>query len=92
VNTSKPNPEEATPDENLEDLTYEQAIERVESITDRIESGEVGIEEAVREYEKAMGLIRRCRSILDKAEQRISELSVADDEGPVEGGDDDGSA
>jgi len=78
-------------DEKLEDLTYEQAIERVESITDRIESGEVGIEEAVREYEKAMGLIRRCRSILDKAEQRITELSAADDDGPVES-DDDGSA
>ncbi len=64
-----------------EDLTYEQAIERVESITDRIESGEIGIEESVKEYERAIALLRRCRGILDTAEQRITELTSADTEG-----------
>lgn len=78
MNTRKTTNDTPT-DENLEGLTYEQAIERVESITDRIESGEVGIEDAVREYEKAMALLKRCRSILDDAEQRITDLSTSDE-------------
>ncbi|MEQ9616474.1 MAG: exodeoxyribonuclease VII small subunit [Phycisphaerales bacterium] len=63
------------PAEKLDGLTYEQALQRVEAIADRIESGEIGIEDAVSEYEQAMKLIRHCRGILDTAEQKITELT-----------------
>ncbi|MEM7680547.1 MAG: exodeoxyribonuclease VII small subunit [Planctomycetota bacterium] len=54
--------------------SFEQALERLETIIDRIESGEVGLEDAIAEYEAGVALVQRCRSILDRAEQRISEL------------------
>lgn len=60
------------------EVRFEEAIERLEAIIDRIERGEVGLEESLTEYERGVGLIRRCREILDKAEQRIAELSVED--------------
>lgn len=56
-------------------LTYEQAIAEAEGIVDRIESGEAGIEESLAAYERGLALLARCREILEKAEQRVTELS-----------------
>lgn len=58
-------------------LTFEQAVERLESLIERIESGEAGLEASIAAYEEGAGLIRRCRAILDRAEQRISEIDAA---------------
>jgi exodeoxyribonuclease VII small subunit len=55
---------------------FEESLAAVEAIIGRIESGEAGLEESIREYERGMGLIKRCRAILDRAEQRIEELSA----------------
>jgi len=54
---------------------FEDAIEQLESIIDRIESGEAGLETAIAEYEKGMTLIKQCRQILDGAEKRIVKLT-----------------
>ncbi len=58
-------------------LTYEQALAEVESIIDRIESGEIGLEQSIEAYERGSELIKRCRSMLQSAEQRVEELSEA---------------
>ena len=55
--------------------TFEQAIEQLEDIVEQIESGEVGLEQAIERYEQGQKLIHRCRGILDKAERRIAELT-----------------
>ena len=55
--------------------TFEQAIEQLEDIVEQIESGEVGLEQAIERYEAGQKLIQRCRGILDKAERRIAELT-----------------
>lgn len=73
---SKKNPAKT---ELPDDLTYEQAIEKLESIIDQIESGDVGLEASLAQTEQGMKLIARCRAILDRAEQKIVELSVDDD-------------
>ncbi len=57
-------------------LSYEEAIAELETITDAIESGEIGLEKSVTEYERGVGLIKRCRELLEHAEQRIEELSA----------------
>jgi exodeoxyribonuclease VII small subunit len=62
-------------DDDLSSMTFEQAIESLESINDRIESGEIGLEESLVEYERGMKLIAHCRRVLDQAEQRVEELS-----------------
>lgn len=56
--------------------SFEQAIEELESIIDRIESGEVGLEQALTSYERGMKLVGRCRTILDTAEKRIAKLTA----------------
>jgi exodeoxyribonuclease VII small subunit len=58
------------------ELSFEAALEQVEGIIDRIERGEVGLEESLSEYERGVELIKRCRAILRRAEQRVEELTA----------------
>jgi exodeoxyribonuclease VII small subunit len=76
--SKKPDPtqESSLTSEEEAALSFEEALERVESIIERIESGEAGLERSIDEYERGMRLIRRCRSILDAAEQKVEEISA----------------
>lgn len=56
-------------------MDFESAVEQIEKIIERIESGEIGLEESIAQYERGVGLIRRCRQVLDRAEQRVEELT-----------------
>jgi exodeoxyribonuclease VII small subunit len=55
--------------------SFEHSLEEVESIIEAIESGEVGLEKSLAEYERGVKLLKRCREILTSAEQRIESLS-----------------
>lgn len=70
-NAPKP---EAEP--SVDELNYEQAVERLEELVERIESGEIGLEASIRAYERGVALLGRCRSVLDDVEQRIEQLSL----------------
>jgi exodeoxyribonuclease VII small subunit len=61
-------------------MTYEQAIEELESIIGRIEQGKIGLAESLTEYQRGAALLKRCRGILEAAEQQIEKLTV-DQEG-----------
>jgi exodeoxyribonuclease VII small subunit len=62
-------------------MGYEQAVESLESIIERIESGEIGLEASLAEYRRGVALVRHCRSILDSAEQQVRLLSLEEVEG-----------
>ena len=68
------------PGEDIAELTFEQALERLEAINDRIESGEIGLEASLTEYELGMRLIAHCQSILARADQRVAELTPESDD------------
>jgi len=57
-----------------ESLSYEQAVAELESIIDRMESGETPLEESLADYERGVGLLKRCRAIIAQAEQKIEYL------------------
>lgn len=60
----------------IDKLTFEQAIERLEAIIARVESGQAPLDESLAAAEEGAKLIRRCRTILGAAEQRVRELSL----------------
>lgn len=66
----------APTDRDPAEMSYEEALEAVEDIFERIESGEAGFEASISLYERGQVLLARCRSILDKAEQRLAELDA----------------
>lgn len=56
-------------------LSFENAIDQVEAIIEKIESGEIGLEESLAEYERGIGLIGVCRDRLQRAQQRVVDLT-----------------
>jgi exodeoxyribonuclease VII small subunit len=59
-----------------EKMTFEQAIEELESIIERIEQGRIGLAESLAQYQRGAALLKRCRGILEVAEQQIEKLTV----------------
>lgn len=59
---------------SLKKLKFEAAMQRLDEIVTAMESGEIGIEESIAQYEEAMQLAGHCRSILATVEQRIKQI------------------
>ena len=57
-----------------EDLSLEAALERLEAIVDRLEQGELELEDALSAFEQGVALTRRCAGQLEDAERRIEVL------------------
>jgi exodeoxyribonuclease VII small subunit len=55
-------------------LSFEAAIRALSEIVEKIETGQVPLEESLIQYEKGMSLIGQCRRILLDAEKRIGEI------------------
>lgn len=56
--------------------SFEESIAEVESIIERIESGEMGLEEQIEQYAKGAEMLKRCRAVLDRCEQRVEEITA----------------
>ena len=54
---------------------FEDALEELESIVERMEDGEPSLEESLKLFERGMDLTRKCQKALDDAEQRIRTLA-----------------
>ena len=59
-----------------DDLSFERALERLETLVARLEDGELELEleDALAVFEEGVGLSRRCASQLEEAERRIQVL------------------
>jgi exodeoxyribonuclease VII small subunit len=68
---------------DLEKLSFEQAFGELEATVERLEAGDLTLDEAVALYERGMGLARRCNDTLDTAELRVQQLAEASNQLPV---------
>jgi exodeoxyribonuclease VII small subunit len=59
----------------MSEPTFEQAQRELEEIVDRLERGEVGLDEAIALWERGETLYVFCRERLDIAEGRVDELA-----------------
>jgi exodeoxyribonuclease VII small subunit len=60
--------------------TFEAAMARLEEILDRLERGDVSLDEALELWREGDRLHRRCLELLAAAEARIEELGAAADD------------
>lgn len=59
-------------DENsVDSLTFETAMAELERIVDRLERGEVALEDSIAIYERGEALKGRCEALLKAAEERV---------------------
>jgi len=64
---------------------FEEALEELEDLVERMEDGEPSLEESLKLFERGMDLTRRCQKALDDAEQRIRVLAEAETGSPAIG-------
>jgi len=64
----------------MSDITFEDALQRLEQIVDRLEAGNLALEESLKVFEEGVGLARHCARYLEDAEKRI-ELLTRDENG-----------
>ena len=53
------------------EANFEQAMQRLEEIVEKMESGELPLEDLIVRYEEGMKLVKVCQERLASAEQRI---------------------
>ena len=69
---------------DVKKLSFERAMEELESIVTRLEGGKVPLEESVVIYERGESLKRRCEELLRQAEVRVEKITI-DADGEVSG-------
>ena len=55
-------------------VDFEQALGELEAVVDRLEHGELPLEEALRQFERGVELARSCQASLQQAEQKVEIL------------------
>ncbi len=60
----------------MEKINYEKAVARLEEITDKLENGNLPLEEMMKLYEEGTALAAKCSKMLDAAQLKITELSA----------------
>ncbi len=60
----------------MENLTYEQAIKKLENLVLKLEKGEMSLDETVACYDEATKLSGYCEAMLNNAKLRIEELKL----------------
>jgi len=54
--------------------TFEEAIKRLETILDKMNSGKLSLDDSLKMFEEANGLIGSCQKRLATAEQKVEKL------------------
>lgn len=61
--------------QDIDKLSFEEALEQLTVLVEKLESGQMSLEESVAAFEAGVKLSRRCESLLDHAEQRLQILN-----------------
>ena len=64
---------------DLSKLTFEQALEQLEKIVDRLERGDVALDESIKIYEQGEALKKHCATLLQAAEDKVEKIRVGAD-------------
>lgn len=60
--------------------SFEKQLEKLEEIRDRLESGELTLDDSIKLYEEGVKQLRACQERLAAYEEKIEELSAVEDE------------
>ncbi|MBE6497595.1 MAG: exodeoxyribonuclease VII small subunit [Methanobrevibacter sp.] len=58
----------------MEELSFEESLEKLEEIVNKLENGDVPLDEAITEFNKAMNLVKSCNEKLEAAEESIAKI------------------
>ena len=58
----------------MQDLSFEESLEKLEEIVNKLETGDVPLDDAIDEFTKAMELVKVCNTKLNNAEEAIAKI------------------
>jgi exodeoxyribonuclease VII small subunit len=69
--------------EKINELSFEQALEKLENIVSQLESGQIKLEDAVKVYEEGNQLKKICEEKLKNAQRKVEKLLLDKQGEPV---------
>lgn len=66
-------------EEEIKNLSFEEALARLENIVRELESGRIKLDDAVAAYEKAIALKQLCENKLNDARLKIEKIEITPD-------------
>ncbi|WP_312913550.1 exodeoxyribonuclease VII small subunit [Stenotrophomonas sp.] len=67
---AKKSPNEASPV-----AQFEQSLEELEQLVEKMEAGDLSLEQSLTAYERGVGLYRQCQQALEQAQLRVRLVS-----------------
>ncbi len=64
-----------SPNETSPVAHFEQSLEELEQLVEKMEAGDLSLEQSLAAYERGVGLYRQCQQALEQAELRVRLLS-----------------
>ena len=60
--------------EDAQVFPFEDSLKQLEDLVERLESGEISLEESLQDFESGVALVRTLRERLDQAQQRVDKI------------------
>lgn len=70
-------------DEDVKQMSFEQALAALEAIVEDLERGEVPLDQSIRIYERGEALKAHCGRLLKAAEDRVEKIKLSRDGKPA---------
>ncbi len=67
-------------EKTTQEAGFEQALNELESLVEQLESGELSLDQSLKQFKRGVELTRRCQGILDLAQQTVEQLLENNDE------------
>ncbi|CZF81638.1 exodeoxyribonuclease VII small subunit [Grimontia marina] len=67
-----------------ENMTFEETLKELDTIVNGLESGDLPLDAALKQFERGISLARQGQKTLSDAEQRVEILLAQDDNTPLE--------
>jgi exodeoxyribonuclease VII small subunit len=67
-----------------EEVNFEQSLEKLEKLVEQLESGELGLDESLQQFEEGVKLYKVCKEKLDSTEKKLNALTDQMKEEPLE--------
>ena len=55
-------------------VNFEVSLQKLEKIIERLENGDISLEDSVKSFEEGIGLVKECQKQLSQAELKVKKL------------------
>ncbi len=69
---------------NSNRFDFEKSLEELEQLVERMEHGDLTLEDSLKDFERGIELTRACQKALQEAEQKVQQLVEKGDGEPLE--------